>query len=104
MTYYNQIPLHRVENYCSNCANPNNYENEVNTYVVDPTNYYAPPWPANRTRADMVLQKRWFNIVKELPDFLNYSNGCIVEAKDAGRLDDNSPYCQQKENRKSIFS
>jgi hypothetical protein len=52
--------------------NPNDYELQKQTYEIDASAYYSPPWPAQRTGYDMVLQNQ-FNTIK-LPDYLNFSD------------------------------
>jgi len=66
--------------------NPNDYNVENHTYVVDPQSYYAPPWPADRTSYDAEIQSALNPSGK--PDFINYT-----QAKKNSNLD-----------RKSIFN
>ena len=62
-----------IENYINNPHNPNNFERESGTYVLDSSAYYAPPMPATRTMFDSGLQTK-FNPQVTLPDYLNFRN------------------------------
>ena len=52
--------------------NPNDYDLQKQTYEIDPSAYYAPPWPAGRTTYDMALQSQ-FNTIN-IPDYLNFKD------------------------------
>lgn len=66
----NEMHYYPIENYCSSC-NPTNFTPQDKTYTIADT-YYAPPWPAERSKYDQNLQTR-LNTAS-IPDFLNYSN------------------------------
>ena len=57
---------------CRQKYNPNDFTKEVNTYVVNKKQYYAPPWPTQRTVFDSGLQSKF--TTASIPDFLNYSS------------------------------
>ena len=65
-----QNKLLRMENF--QLLNPNDYDKQNETYTIDGKAYYAPPWPAERTKFDMGLQGK-FNTAG-IPDFLNYAS------------------------------
>jgi hypothetical protein len=70
--------------------NPDNYYDQNQTYVIDPDNYYAPPWPADRTNYDMEIQKN-FN-PSSLPDFINYTQAKKVDLDRKSVLNGNMNY------------
>jgi hypothetical protein len=72
-----QNKLLRMENF--QLLNPNDYDIQSQTYTIDGKAYYAPPWPAERTKFDMGLQGQ-FNTAG-IPDFLNYSSDDQVQPK-----------------------
>lgn len=64
--------MRTVEGYeCLQKFNPNNFSKEDKTYIVG-KQYYAPPWPTERTEFDSNLQAKFST--SQIPDFLNYSN------------------------------
>lgn len=70
----NNMQNRAMENFI---MSPTNYDLQKQTYVIDPSSYYAPPWPARRTNYDMVLQNQ-FNTVN-VPDYLNFSNNVKMQ-------------------------
>jgi hypothetical protein len=60
----------RIEYYDNTKFNPLNYDDLTDTYTVDPSAYYAAPWPAERTQFDMNMQQNLSTA--DIPDFLNF--------------------------------
>lgn len=60
-----------IENYTLPRAQ--NYDDEAQTYTNESSDYYAAPWPMERTAFDGNLQAE-FN-TSNIPDFLNYTSG-----------------------------
>jgi len=78
-TMNNLMPTKTVKEFYG-AFDPNNYYDQNQTYVIDPDNYYAPPWPADRTTFDTDLQKTLNPSTQ--PDFINYT-----QAKKVSNLD-----------------
>ncbi len=108
----NNLPSHNyyVENYCSSCKNPADFTPEDKTYTIGNT-YYAPPWPADRSKYDQEYQRMF--TTGAIPDFLNYSN-TPTTLKNIGQLDYEPQHSHvtfdmfgnqvQKETRKSVYT
>jgi len=63
--------VENIENF-ENCrTNADNFNVQKDTYKID-GGYYAPPWPAQRTKYDAGLQTKFSTT--GIPDFLNFSN------------------------------
>ena len=88
---HHQRRVEQFENF-----NPNDFQQEQNTYTIG-GGYYAPPWPAQRTAFDASLQTK-FNTAG-IPDFLNYSNNAPVTTTTPAP---NAP--NMKMNRKSVHT
>jgi len=99
-----------IENF--HLFNPNDYDKEDQTYTIDGKAYYAPPWPAERTKYDMGLQGQFSTV--GIPDFLNYTSlvnpvqpvkpvPVPVTVLQSGKSLMLAP-AMQKINRKSIFT